>query len=208
MIFNLPKQAYVNRFVPKSKFFEKIVINTKLKQEFTDKIQKITWKYKLAEETIGIPKTELVEEIQIFEIQLKEKIIPKNVLRIIDKAIPYPILYVFIFEDHFAYGITLKDDSNQRYYFSDWDEEKNFTFAGLNLEKVYQSIITNFISISTEKKDFDTIIATDKQIEVLEKEINALSNKIKNEKQFNRKVEMNNTLLQKKKILELILQAN
>ncbi|PJC55884.1 DUF4391 domain-containing protein [Candidatus Kaiserbacteria bacterium CG_4_9_14_0_2_um_filter_41_32] len=205
MNFTLPTQAYVHRFIPKNKFSEKIAISTKLKKEFTDQIQKITWEYKLAEDTIGIKGTDKVEEIQIFEIQLKEKLIPKNVLKVIDRVIPYPILYIFRYEKHIAYGITLKEDSNQRYYFSEWDEDKQFNFSGTNLERVYQGIITTFIDITSEGKNFDTIVATDKQIEALKKEISILKNKVKNEKQFNKKVELNKTLLEKKKSLESIL---
>lgn len=200
----LPPQAYVHKPIPKNTFFAKTAISTKLKKEFTDQIQKITWEYKLAEGTIGIPGTPSVEEIQIFEIQLKEKVIPKNVLKVIDKTIPYPILYVFKYEDDLAYGITLKDDSSQRYYFSKWGEEKSFTFSGTTLERVYQGIVTTFINISQKGKDFAIIVATDKQIEALEKDISALKNKIKNEKQFNRKVEFNKALLEKKKTLESI----
>ena len=72
MDFLLPKQAYVHRTIPKNTFFGKTAISTKLKKEFTDQIQKITWKYKIAEDTIGVAGTPQVEEIQIFEIQLKE----------------------------------------------------------------------------------------------------------------------------------------
>lgn len=195
MDFTLPEQAYVHKFIPKNKFFEKTVLNTKLKKEFTDKIQKITWEYKLAEGTIGVPPTEKIEEIQIFEIQLKERDIPKNVLRIIDKSIPYPILYVFTHEGHVAYGITLKGEGEQRYYFTKWDEKQSFIFTGINLERVYQGIVTSFIKeIGGETKDFKTIIKVDKRKETLEREISALQNKIRNERQFNKKVELNNIL--------------
>lgn len=209
MEFTLPPQAFVNRFVPKSKFFEKAVVNTKLKKEFTDAIQKITWQYKLADETIGIKGTPDVEEIQIFEIQLKEQVIPKNVLRVIDKTIPYPILYVFTYDTHFAYGITLKGDSSKNYYFSDWDSALSFNFSGITLEKVYQGIIKQFIDGSGESgADFNTLVETDKTRKLLEKEISALKNKITNERQFNRKVELNKTLQEKKKDLESIITSH
>jgi len=205
MEFTLPPQACVERFIPKSKFFEKTLVNTKLKKEFTDKIQKIIWKYKLAEETIGINKTEATEEIQIFEIQLKEQIIPKNVLKVIDKTIPYPILYIFLHDTHVAYGITIKGTGEQRYYFSAWDEEKTFDFTGINLEKVYQKIITTFIDrIDAGTNDFQTVVDTDKRIQILEKEVEALKKKVRTEKQFNKQVALNRKLQTKKQeLLEL-----
>ncbi len=205
MNFNLPKQAYLHRFIPKSKFFDKAVIDTKLKKEFTDQIQKIIWEYKLAPSTIGVTGTEKVEEIQIFVINLKELIIPKNVLKIIDKTIPYPILYIFRYEQHYAYGINLKDDNLKRYFFSEWDEIKEFDFSGINLEYIYQGLVSCFLSTRQKGQDFATMVQVDRQREILQSEIQILHNKIKNEKQFNRKVELNKTILEKKKILESIL---
>ncbi|MBI9060151.1 MAG: DUF4391 domain-containing protein [Labilibaculum sp.] len=203
MELKLPGNAFVNKFIAKSKFYERATLSTKLQNEFIRKIQKITWKYKLAEETIGIPKTENVTEIQIFEIELKEQIIPKNVLKIIDKSIPYPILYIFTYKDNFAYGITLKDNTNaQNYYFSEWDENIEFDFVGIDLEKVYQKLIKSFIKNESKTKDkFEDIIKTDSEIKQLEKDIFSLESKIRKEKQFNRKIELNKVLLEKKQQL-------
>jgi hypothetical protein len=206
MEFNLPNSALVNRFIPKNKFFEKAIVNTKLKNEFTDKIKRITWKYKLAEKSIGIPATKSVEEIQVFEIELKQKSIPQNVLKLINKTIPYPILYIFTYGEEFLYGIALKQDKGFEYYFSEWNEPIDFDFSGHNMEKVYQNTIKHFIKkTDTGGKDFQQIVATDKEIKQLEKEINTLKKKIKKEKQFNKKVEFNTQLLKKKKRLNELL---
>lgn len=203
--YTLPAQAYINKFIPKNKFFEKAVVNTKLKNEFVDQIQKITWKYKLAESTIGIPKTEQVEEIQLFEIQLRQKVLPKNILKLIDKAIPYPILYEFIYEQDIAYGISYQDNWNYNYYFSWWNPTMKFDMTAVNLEKLYQKLIALFISpIEDQHLDFEQLVSTDNKRKVLEKEIAALQNKVRNEKQFKKQVEYNNQLLAKKKELSLL----
>lgn len=201
--YTLPDKAYINKFIPKNKFFEKAIVNTKLKNEFVDQIQRINWKYKLAESTIGISKTDEVEEIQIFEIQLRQKLLPKNILKLIDKAIPYPILYEFVYDKDIAYGISYKDGQNYNYYFSWWNPEISFDISGVNLQKVYQKLIAVFISPDEEKqKDFQSLVSTDNQRKLLEKEIETLQNKLKKEKQFNRQVEINKMLLQKKKELQ------
>ncbi|MBF0103459.1 MAG: DUF4391 domain-containing protein, partial [Desulfobacterales bacterium] len=45
-MFALPLSAFLNnKPIPKTKFYEKASISPKLKQQFIDKIQKITWKY-------------------------------------------------------------------------------------------------------------------------------------------------------------------
>lgn len=204
MDLKLPKESYVNKFIPKNKFFGKTVLSTKIKDEFTEKIQKITWKYKLSPETLSISKTANVEEIQVFEIELKEKIIPQNVLKVIDKLIPYPILYIFVFWEDTAFWITLKDDIN-RYYFSEWNEEIDFDFHWINLEIVYENTIKKFIrQVNVENNNFLDIIWKDKRVSILKSEIQALKNKIKSEKQFNKKVILNNNLQLKTKELEIL----
>ncbi len=204
--FQLPRAAFVNKFIPKNKFYEKAVLSAKLQQEFVDKIQKITWKYKLAESTVGITKTATVTEMQIFEIELKSQVIPKNVLKVIDKTIPYQILYRFIYKDNWAYGITLKENKKaENYYFSEWNETKIFDFTGIDLEKVYQKIVKAFIrSEAQTKSNFNEIIDIDNKIKALNEEIAALENKISKEKQFNRKVELNKILLERKHCLRKI----
>lgn len=208
--FNLPKSAIVDKFIAKSKFYEKAALSTRLQNEFINKIQRITWKYKLAESTIGISKTEAVTEIQIFEIQLKEQSIPKNVLKVIDKAIPYQILYIFNYKDDFAFGITLKDRTyKENYYFSEWNEIKQFDFSGIDLEAVYQKLIKAFIELEAQQyTEFNEIIEFDNKLKALKTEIKTLQNKIKKEKQFNRKVDVNKILLQKKTKLKRLTTEN
>ena len=204
--YTLPAQAYINKFIPKNKFFEKVVVNTKLKNEFVEQIQKITWKYKLAESTLGIPKTQQVEEIQLFEIQLRQKMLPKTVLKLIDKAIPYPILYEFVYEKDIAYGISYQDNWNYNYYFSWWNPTIKFDMTAVNLEKLYQKLIALFITPDEDQHhDFEQLVSSDNKRKILEKEIATLHNKVRNEKQFKKQVELNNKLLLKKKELQELI---
>jgi hypothetical protein len=207
----LPLNVVVNRFIAKTKFYEKAAISSKLKDDFVNKIQKITWQYKLSENTLGINKTAAVTEIQIFEIELKEPLIPKNILTLIDKVIPYQILYQFKFNEQIAYAITLKGLSEFEksmptdYYFSEWNEPVQFDFTGTDLEQVYQKLIKAFIkNPTTQQDDFKVVIETDQQTKQLEKDIALLVKKISKEKQFNRKVELNKTLLDKQQQLKTL----
>lgn len=199
----LPPSCKVDKPIPKITFFRKGTISTRIKDEFTDAITKITWKYKLSHETLSIPPTPLVEELQIFEIELKKKKIPISVLKVIDTLIPYPILYHFTYADSRAYGITLKNDPSKSYYFSEWDEQIEFDFHGITLEKVYQNIIKKFIrEAPTDSHDFEEIVTTERKITTLRNEIQALQNKVSAEKQFKKKVSLNLLLKQKEKELQ------
>ena len=205
MKLSLPSAAVVNKFIPKSKFLNQSFVNTKLKQEVVDQIQKISWKYKIAEDTVGIAKTAAVEEIQVFELELKKQLLPKKVIKLIQRSIPYPILFVLTYKDQTAYAIVLDTVDNKYEYYIDWDTPIDITFTGSNLEKVYTNVVESFItSISTSDRPFTEVIALDLKIKQLCKDVERFESKIRKEKQFNKKVALNQELLNlKKELLEL-----
>lgn len=206
-MIKLPPNAKVNKFIAKTQFFNRLSLSSKIKQDFADKINRITWLYKLSENTIGISKTEEIEEIQIFEIDLKDKTIPKDILKIVDRSIPYPILYVLKFENQCMYAICSKIENPDNYYFSKWGERIDFDFAGIDMTRVYQKIIKKFIStVDLENHSFDAIIEKDEKIKMLQKDMTGLENKIRSEKQFNKKVNLNKIYLAKKKELNSLIK--
>jgi hypothetical protein len=202
-INELPSSTLVDRNIPKTKFYEKGDLSKRQKQEFIEKIAKITWKYKLSEQTIGITKTSKVLEIQIFEVELKEKSIPKNSLLIIEKLIPYKILYVFRCNGEFCYGIHFSD-SESHYHFlnSDWNKKMDFEFSALNLETLYEKLVRKFIPLpGLEELSYNDSIRRFREIQRLKREIERLEKKIAREKQFNKQVEWNQILRSKKQEL-------
>ncbi len=202
----LPENAKIEKFLPKNHFYNKVFLNQKLKDEFVRLIKKITWKYKISEETVGIKKTDKVEEIQVFEVELKEKQVPEKILKIIDKAIPYPILFVAKYGDDWKYIISLKENGVKDYYYSEWNEDIDFDFYGVDLGKVYQKLIKKFIKTAGEEEIFGQAVEKDAKIKELEKEMEKLENKLNKEKQFNRKVELNKELNNKKQELNKLKQ--
>lgn len=197
---NLPNNSKVNRFISKQTFIKKI---TNGKAIFAS-LEKITWAYKLSPKTINIPSTKKVEEIHIFDIVIKSKDIPTVALKQIKKLIPYPILFNIRYKDEYCFAISLLDES--KYYFSKWNEEKNFNFVDTNLEKVYQNIVklflTNIEPDINPNKDFNDIIKLDEKVAILNKQVLTLKNKRDKQKQFNKKAQLNKELKKLKKQLE------
>lgn len=196
----LPKECEVNKFIPKKTFYEKVNISSSAKQGFIDKLEKIYWKYKLSEDTINITKTEDVEEIEIFELVLKEKCDVKSLIKVITKEIPYIILFVIKYNDEFQY--TIKVDDN--ILTTNWNEEKEFNFTGINLKEVYNNIVRKIINDDSTDNIKD-VLEINKQKEELEKKISILRNKINKEVQFKKKVELNQELRVLEKELEEIV---
>ena len=186
-MFDLPKQCYVNKFLPKKVFYEKVGVSSGVKEEFINLVDKITWLYKIAPDTIGIPKTEKIEEMQIFQIDVKDKKIPQSVIKTITKGVQYKILFLINFNDDFCYVIKVDDNI----YTSEWNDDIQFDFSAINLEIIYEKIVKAVIKENSNDKRFDEIIENRDTKIHLEKRITQLRQKIKNEKQFNRKIELN-----------------
>lgn len=196
-MIELPKKSLVNKFIPKKTFYEKISVSTAVKDEFANEIEKIVWLYKLSEDTIGISKTERTEEIQIFEVILKNKKLPKNIIKIISKAIPYKILFILKFNNEFCYSVKVED-----VYFTEWNEDIEFNITGLTLETVYENIVKSILKENNNTNTFGYIIENRSKVDELSKKIEQLTNKVNNEKQFNKKVELNVELQRLKKEME------
>ena len=88
-----PKQAAFGRVLPKNKIYEHSGANTRLKDLFVEQVEQVVWQYKLAPETINLPARPGVPEIQVFSIQLKSTELHEDVLRCIDGAVQFPILF-------------------------------------------------------------------------------------------------------------------
>ena len=188
-MFDLPKKCFVNKFIPKKVFYEKVGVSSKVKDEFVNLVDRITWLYKLSEDIIGITKTEEIEEIQIFQIDVKEKRIPLEVIKTITKGVQYKILFIIKFQNEYCYAIKVEDIYN-----SEWNDNIDFDFNAINLKILYENIVKKIMKEDTNEKAFSKIIEDNAQKLELEKKINKLQQKIKLEKQFNRKVELNREL--------------
>lgn len=189
-MLKLPKECYVNKFIPKKVFYEKVGVSSGVKDEFVNLVDRITWLYKLSPDTIGIPKTANIEEIQIFQIDVKEKRIPLSVIKTITKGVQYKILFLIKYNADYCYSTRVDDNV----YSSEWNEELLFEFNAINLEIVFENIVKSIIKEETNTKTFDKIIEDRNYKNDLEKKINQLKQKIKSEKQFNRKIELNREL--------------
>lgn len=91
VVFELPNSTKVGRVIPKNAFDN--YATPKQKRLFTDLIARITWTHKLSSDTVNLEGKDL-KEIQVFKIELKKKEEIQTVLDVIDKAIPYNIIFV------------------------------------------------------------------------------------------------------------------
>ena len=207
--YTFPDKAHVNRNIPKTKFYEHVSISRAVKDAFVSQIQQITWAYKLSPETTNLAAVKSLFEIQVFNIQLKTPELDNGVLLSIDKAIPHPIFYQLFFEDKMRVALAYKrinesDETKwviEQYLSSEWlavkdaEQLKTPLPIALNLGGLYEQMLKALMPIvANEGENIKAQTERLSQIMQKQKEIVQLQSKMRNEKQFNRKVEMNNQL--------------
>ncbi|MEZ4615713.1 MAG: DUF4391 domain-containing protein [Caldilineaceae bacterium] len=111
-LFDYPKGAAFGRVLPKNKIYEHATPSTKLKERFVQQVEQITWQQKLAPETINLPATRAVPEIQIFRITLKTGELDTSVLQCIDHAIPFPLYFELQYGDRIKATAAFKRPSD------------------------------------------------------------------------------------------------
>jgi len=211
--FNLPSRTKVGRVVPKNAFDE--YTNTKQKKQFTDGIQRITWTHKLSIETVNLEAKD-IKEIQVFKIELKKQTDILKILEIINKAIPYHIVFWVEFKEQ-AYISTASKHPHPANediavvdwtFSSDWFNKDNNGYA-FNLKGSLDTVFKDLCVQLTGKPDLgkqslDSILNGQQEIDRLKKEISKLKSAISKSKQFNEKVDLNLKLKTAEKELELM----
>lgn len=216
-LFNLPERTYVRRVIPKNAFDS--FTNTNQKKQLSDHIKRISWEHKLSQDTTNLER-EKVEEIQVFRVELKFKIDPikaQDILSIVEKAIPYQLIFYVEYEDEFFISTAVKrpkvDDEDRSIidwqFTSDWMNSSHNHYK-FELKKNLDTTYFRFCKQLTELKHNETatlknVVEYEKKRKSLKRDIKLLQSRIKNCKQFNKRVELNLELIQKKTDLKNLL---
>jgi len=205
-----PKQAAFGRVLPKNKIYEHSGANTRLKQLFVKQVEQIVWAFKLAPETLHLPERPGVPEIQVFSIQLKVPELHRDVLRSIDGAIPFPIVFELTFEGKTQVIAAYKrpnEADTSRWVLSDYFASKWFPAGcertampvALHLGGLYEQLLHRLIPLPARPQEtLSELVARVEQAQAKQREVDKTSARLAKEKQFNRKVEINAQLRQLK----------
>jgi len=222
-LFEYPKSAVFGRVLPKNKIYEHSNPNTKVKDLFVKQVERIVWAYKLSPETINLASSPLAPEIQIFQIDLKTGEIHEDVLRCIDKAIPFPLVFELHYNNKQKLISAFKRPPNnsdsvgnkwvlESYFDGKWlgkDEPKKMLPQSLDLGNLYEQILKSLMPlemISSETNyTLEQQVEKIDQIKALQKEIDRLEVKFNKEKQPNFQFEINKQLKLKKSELSNLI---
>jgi len=202
-LFEYPKQAAFGRTLPKAKIYEHAKPSRSVRDRFVAEVSQIVWQYKLAPETINLPAGVGVPEIQVFVVTLKSEELGEAVLRTIDRAIPFPILFELVHSDQvktvMAYKRPNEGDSGRwvvdAYFETPWrpvEAPRDPLPVALTLAGLYERMLrVHFELPARSGESLPEQVERIAAIRQKEQQCRQLELRMQRENQFNRKVELN-----------------
>jgi hypothetical protein len=216
--FDYPKAAAFGRVVPKSRIYEHVGASTALRDLFVTQVDQIVWKYKLAPETTNLAATKAVSEIQVLGISLRTGKFDEEVLRAIDRAIPFPLIFELSWMGERKAVAAFKRPSDadpakwvvSAYFATDWtpnDAPRRPLPVALNLGGLYDALVTALMpkaGVEAEHagEDIQTRVARMEAIRAKTREVDRIRARLARERQFNKRVAINAELLAARQELE------
>lgn len=203
-MLDFPKSTAFGRRFPKQKFYENLEVPAEVKRLFVEQVKLITWANKLSAETMNIASGQLVREIEVFRLILQRQELDQQVLSLLDRQIPYHILFLLERPDgkvrlHVNYKETSQSGSNafqlRQSYHTEWETPDNLSLnlAALDMDALYEGIIRQIAGDAIDAPQGESLkeaVERTQQREQLEKQIARLKAKMKKEKQLSRQMEI------------------
>ncbi len=108
----VPDACALGKRIYKKQFYENSQMNAADKKAFAGDIDAIEWRYTLKPETINIQlfedSTHEYPDVAILQVRLKSGRRMARIAQVIQKAIPYPVLIIFVWEDQIALNVAEK----------------------------------------------------------------------------------------------------
>ena len=198
---NFPKSTEFNKKMPKQRFYENLTISPATKRLFIDQISAIYWSNKLSPQTMNISTGSVVSEIEVFRIVLVEENLNESVLKLIDKGIPYHIIFDLEYKEKHRFVAAYKEVSengacslSSKYFYSDWAEQGagDLQMTGLTMDAVYESFIRQIAGndVNPTGDSLKDDIAESERRKKLEAEIARLEKQVRSEKQPKKKFDI------------------
>lgn len=214
VLFDYPKNTAFGCVLPKIKIYEHGKPRTAVKKLFVRQVEQIIWQYKLAPETVNQKPSRTVPEIQIFSIALKGDEFNPEVLRCIDLAIPYPIIFELCFDGKVKPVAAFKRPSEadaskwviSEYFDAEWapaDTPRKPLPMVLNLGVLYSHLLIPLMPYPARPgEDLQMLVERIELIRLKQRELERCEARLRKEKQFNFKVAINTELRDLKQELE------
>lgn len=223
----IPEACHLGKRVYKKLFYENAALNAADKKAFIEDIEDIHWLYTLKPETINIGRFQDDEhdfsEVAILQVNLKDKKPYKRIAQVIQRAIPYPLMIVFVEGSNIALSLADKRINRadrekimvEAFHETDWMDLANLNeaervfldscaitrFSFNNFYEFYGDLTARIVALNCAHLNgtytLDNALSREERIALLnhirqsQQQLAELRAALKNESQFNRKVQLN-----------------
>jgi hypothetical protein len=218
--------------ITKETIYKQANPSSDIKKLFVQQVEQIIWRYKLSPDTLNVPASEDVSEIQVFDLILKPDCHEVNlqVLATLDKTILSAIYFRLFYTNspHVKMQCAMADkrankrDNEQmvvRDYFlspkiaAPFNHDVNLSIINqgqklpivLNMASLHQALLRSLLpKPALENETLDEQLKRIANLKALNSKLSSTQAAIRKEKQFNRKVELNLLLNQLKQKIQTL----
>ena len=188
-MLGLPQSTDVKRPLPKSQLFKRFDWKPSQRESFDGQVSRLDFVNWIAPRTLpAIAEGAEVKEIFVIEVTLKTRDFdPKNIV-LLAKSIPQRVIYLLHFEDEAMLAVY-----HSKLFISTWQSLDSATvgLSGLNLDAVWQSIVSSIGQFSVEQDmSLTEQIKVDEERDRLLRQIATLERQMNAAKQPRRKREL------------------
>lgn len=197
-MLGLPESTEVRQFISKAAIYRKFELNNSQQTSFDEDIKKITIVNEISSQTVKLSGNN-DNSFFVLEVQLKHKNYDKKNIERLSKLIDQNILLLLTYEDEARLAVfkTILHET-------EWKSlaNINLTLTGLSFDALWENVIRTVGGIETqEETTLEEQITSNIEKAKIQKQIDSLKKKMKNEKQFNRQIEIKSEI---KKLGDLI----
>lgn len=215
ILYQWPAGARFGARVPKERFYERTASTAALREKFVAEVSRISWAYKLAAETINLPGSPEVPEIEVLQLDAKSNDISAQVLASIDKAIPNPVIFELRRDD--ARGGAMRMTAAHKPVGSPAPKPSDYFSTGwmpggtpriplptaITIAALYSALISPLTPLALRPGETPVVVSERlNAVRRLEREISTLERKLRSEPQLNRKVDLRRELKAKQTELD------
>ena len=178
-MLNLPQSTEVKRPLPKAQLFKRFDWTASQRDRFDAEVSRLDFVNWISPRTVpAIAVGNEVKEIFVVEVSLKSRDLDTKAITLLAKHIPQRIVYLLRYEDEAKLAVY-----HAKLFTAPWREVEDITLplSGLNLDAVWENIVSSIGDFSVEQnkslteqiKDNEELTKLQRQIAVLERQINA-----------------------------------
>ena len=186
-MLGLPKSTEMHKQLPKKAIYDKFHMDTAAKNKLDADISKITIVHEISPQTIHIPEGDKVKCIFVLLVSLKQDNFDERNIALLSRLIPQNILIVLEYGGKDKLAVYYK-----KLMQTEWKvlDEQKFELTGLDLDAVWQNIITSIGGIRIEAgRTLDEQLEMNEKRQKLKREILKYEKLVRKERQPKKKYE-------------------